>query len=243
MKQLITIFSLLLIAYPIYAQERITVWAERFPPYGYEDASGKIVGLSTEIVQYIIVYSGIRVDKWTIAPWARAYKEAQKKPNTVLYTVVGSSKRRETFHLVGPISDRNQYFYRLKSRKDIVVNSIEDAKKYQIGSVYGTAVTDLMISKGLKPHRVTNHDQTIKMLLKGRLDLAIHLDYSFAYIVNSIGEDMSTFEAVFLFDSSEKYYIAINKDSSPLIVDKFLKSFKKLVDEGGLSKIQQRYLR
>ena len=242
MRQIIKIIALLIIANPINAQERITVWAENFPPYGYKDEAGKIVGLSTDVVQCIVMDSGIGIDAWIIAPWARAYYQTQFNPNTVLYTVVGNTERRKTFHLIGPVSDRKQYLYKLASRKDIVVNSIEDAKKYQIGAVSGTAVTDLILSKGLRPYEVPNHDQTIKMLLAGRLDLVVHLDYSLAHIAKNIGVEFSTFEPVLLFDDSEKYYIALNKDSSPSIVKKFRRSFKKLEDSGELTKIQQKYL-
>ncbi len=242
MRHLIIVVSLLLMGNSLYAQERINVWAEHFPPFGYTDESGKIVGLSTDIIQHIAIDSGMTINSWRIAPWARAFKETQRSPNSILYTVVGNSERRKTFHLIGPVSDRNQYLYKLKSRKDIVVNSIEDAKKYVIGAVYGTAITDLLLSKGLKPHKVAKHDQTVKMLLKGRIDLVVHLDYSLACIAKSLGEKYSTFEPVLLVDGSKKYYIAINKYSSPSVIENFENSFKKLKNSGALSKIQEKYL-
>jgi len=147
------------------------------------------------------------------------------------------------FHWVGPISDRNQYLYKLRSREDIVVNSIEDAKKYKLGAVYGTAVTDFLLSKGLKPYKVPNHDQTVKMLLAGRLDLIIHLDYSLAYISKKLGKNFSKFEPVLLVDGSKKYYIVLNKDCSPIIVERFQHSFNKLVNSGGLREMQNKYLK
>ena len=242
MRRLILTIALLLITNPIFGQETINVWAENFPPYGYKDESGKIVGLSTDVVQHIILDTGIEVGKWIMAPWLRAYYQTQLKPNSLLYTVVGNSERRKEFHLIGPLSDRKQYLYKLRSRKDVVINSIEDAKKYQIGAVSGTAVTELLLSKGLKPYEVPNHDQTIKMLMAGRLDLVIHLDYSLAHIAKTMGVEFSIFEPVLLLDGSKKYYIAINKNSSPTIIEKFRSSFKKLVDTGELGRIQQKYL-
>ncbi len=230
-----------LLATSILAQE-ITVWAEKFPPYGYEDETGKIVGISTEIVQYIIKDTGLKAGNWEIAPWNRAFKMTQRIPNSVLYTVVRKPNREDMFHWIGPISDRNQYIYKLRSRKDIVVNSIDDAKKYNLGAVMGTAITDLLITEGLKPREVYNHDETVKLLLHGRLDLIVHLDYSLAYIAKGLGVEFSTFEPVLLVDGSKKYYIVINKNSSPSIIEKFQASFKKLVHSGGLSEIQQKYL-
>lgn len=241
MMKWVTIIALLLMTSLIHAQG-ITVWAEKFPPYGYENESGEVVGLSTEIVKFLVEDSAINVDSWIVAPWARAFLETKKTPNTLLYTVVRKPEREKMFHWIGPISDRNQYLYKLKSRKDIVVSSINDAKKYVLGAVHETAVTKLLLSKGLKPTTVHSHDQTVKMLLLGRLDLAVHLDYSLAFIAKELGLKFSTFEPVLLIDSSKQYYIAVNKDSSPLIIEKLNTSFKKLEGSGDLTRIQQKYL-
>ena len=241
MKKGFAILLLFLMVGPIYAQE-ITIWAEKFEPYGYEE-NGKIAGFASDIVRFIVEDSQIKVKKWTMAPWARALLETQNTPNSVLYTVVRRPERENMFHWIGPISNRNQYLYKLRSRDDIVVNSMEDAKKYKLGAVYGTAVTELLLSKGLKPYEVPNHDQTLKMLLVGRLDLIVHLDYSLAYMAKKLGEDFSKFEPVLLVDGSRKYYIVLNKDSSPSIVEKFQNSFDKLVFSGGLRKMQEKYLK
>lgn len=221
----------------------IKIMAENYPPYGYENKDGKIIGLSTEIVQFIVEDSGIRVDSWVIAPWARAFFDTKNNPNTVLYTVVRNPEREKMFHWIGPISDRNIYLYKLKRRSEITVDTIEDAKRYIIGSVIDTATTDLLLSKGAKPHIVPHHDKTVKMLLVGHLDLVPHLEYSLAFIAKKFKAKFSDFEPVLLLDGSKKYYIVLNKDSSPSIVKKFRTSFKKLKANSGLTKIQQKYLK
>lgn len=234
-------FALFLIVEPAYAQG-VTIWAEDFEPYGYME-KGEIVGLSTDVVRFIVKDANIHVDSWTIPPWARALYQAENTPNAVLYTVVRRPEREKMFHWIGPVSDRNQYLFKLKSRQDIVLNSMEDAKKYKVGAVYGTAITDMLLSKGIQPYKVAKHDQTVKMLLAGRLDLVVHLDYSLAYIARKLGVSYSTFEPVLLVDGTHKYYVVLNKDSTLWLVEKFETSFKKLVDNGELTKIQQKYLK
>ena len=236
----ITIMALGLVVNITYAQE-ITIWAENYPPYGYEE-NGELLGLSTDIVRYIIEDAGLQVRSWKIASWKRALEETRNTPNSVLYTVVRKPDREDLFHWIGPVSDRNVYLYKLKSRTDIRVKTLEDAKKYIVGSVPDTAATQYLESAGFELEKVPHYQLNVLKLLEGRVDLVVGTDYGLAYIAKKIGASYSEFEAAFLLDGSKQYYIVLNKDSSPAIVKAFQNSFRKFQESGELEKIRKQYL-
>ena len=241
MKKLILSLMICLVSSTSFAQ-KINIWVEDFEPFAYEDENKKIVGMNTEIVQFLLKDSGIKFDAWRIAPWVRAFEETKRTPNTMLYTVVRKPDREKLFHWIGPVSDRNIYLFKLKNRKDVVVNSLEDAKKYNVGAVRATASNDLLKANGIKTELVADYIQNVKKLLKGRVDLILDLDYSVASLVKKIGSSYSKLETALLVDSSKKYYIVLHKDTSPKTVTALQNSFKKLKESGGLKKIQDKYL-
>ncbi len=97
--------------------------------------------------------------------------------------VVRKPEREVLFHWIGPIADRNIYLFKLKSRTDIKLKSVEDAKMYEVGSVIAAASGDFLESKGVKVRRVSRYKQNLYMLLKGRIDLAGYFRLFFCFYV------------------------------------------------------------
>ena len=97
--------------------------------------------------------------------------------------------RMKYFKWIGPVSDRNIYFYKLKSRSDIIINKLSDAKKYNVGTVINTANSEYLESKGFKLKKVPNYIQNMYKLLNGRVDLIDSLDYTVAYLAKKEGMD------------------------------------------------------
>jgi polar amino acid transport system substrate-binding protein len=222
--------------------QAVDVWVENFPPFGYEE-NNKLTGLSTEVLEYIMKDTGIKAEKWEIAPWARAYMKAQKNHNSILCTVVKTSEREKMFHWIGPIADRNIYVYKLKSRKDIQINSLEDLKKYSVGVVRKVAAADLCKEKGITVEETNSDELNLKKLHAKRIDLAIFFDYAVSYFAKLNSIPPAVFSQAYLFDGSQKYYIVIQKDSDAEMVKKLQNSFNKLKNNGGLQKIQQKFLK
>ncbi len=135
----------------IFAQS-LEIWVEDYPPFGYEDSNTReIKGISTDVTRAIVADAGIQVRLFKIAPWARVFLIAKKHPNVLLSAgVVRKPDREDLFHWIGPIADRNIYLFKLKSRTDIILNSIEDVKKYRVGSVIEAASGDFLESKGIR---------------------------------------------------------------------------------------------
>ncbi len=239
MKQFALTITLCMMTWFLVAQS-IDIWGEIFPPFGYE-IDGERAGMTTEIVNYLVEDSGVQVNKWYIAPWARAFAEGKSKPNTLLYTVTRKPDREDLFHWIGPICDRSIQVYKLKTRNDIVVNSWEDVNNYCVGSLRNASSTETLESHDVIPEKTSTLKQLVKMLIANRIDLINILDSSLAYLANEEGVSMSEFESVMVADESKQFYIALNINTSPQIVESFQKSFETMKKNGELQKILSKY--
>lgn len=242
MKRLILLLIIASCSIPhvLFAQS-LTIWGEIYSPLSYKE-NGKRAGMVTEIVEYLIEESSVQVEKWFIAPWARALKETKKNPNTLLYSVTRTPEREDLFHWIGPVSDRNIYLYKLKSRTDIVINSWEDVKKYSVISLRDGASKENLVSHGVIPHEAATITRNVEMLIGGRIDLTDILDYSLVFLAKKQGVPSSSFEKAWLADGSLKFYLALNKNTPPEIVSALRKSFNKMNKNGKLKEIQDKYL-
>ena len=78
----------ILLALQISAAEKIklTLTTENYPPFNMIDASGSIVGISTEIVSMLLKRNKIDY-KIDIYPWARSMEMAKVNPNTCVFSI------------------------------------------------------------------------------------------------------------------------------------------------------------
>jgi len=128
-----------------YGDSSIEIVTSEFPPYSYSD-KGKITGVGTETVEAVLkdlkMKSTIR-----IYPWKRGYTKASTEKNILIFTISRTEKREDLFKWVGIVSPNSAAFFKLKNRKDIIVNNLNDAKKYSIGSVIGDARAEYLESE------------------------------------------------------------------------------------------------
>jgi len=241
MKKFNLIFVLFFFTSILSAQEKITIWVENFPPLSYKDENGNLKGMITEIVQFLVKDSNVQVSNWIMAPWARAFTETKYSANTLLYSVVRKPDREDLFYWIGPVSSRYMYFFKLRSRTDISVNSLNDVKKYQVGTVYKTAANDFLVKHKIKAQLAPRFNMNILKLLAGRIDLVLDSDIAFKSRVKELNKDYLKFDKIFLADSSKKYYIVLNKNTDSHIVNALQNSFEKMKRKGLLKTIQKKY--
>ena len=132
----------------IYAQE-LTILTEEFPPFNFVNENGEVDGLSTEIVKAMMKETGIDYEI-KVFPWKRSYTLTQQNPNTILYSTSRRPSREDLFKWVGILSPSKYSVFALKSRDNIKVNSLEDMKKYKIGTSQGDARETYLKEKGLE---------------------------------------------------------------------------------------------
>lgn len=156
--------------------DTMSVATEDWPPYNYVLDNGKIVGSSTVIVEKTLRNSNIPYTL-NIYPWARAYELALKHANVLIYSTIKTPEREKLFHWVCPLNSVEYFVFQIATRKDIVVNSLEDLKKYSIGITRATFLDHFLEKKGFikGTHlQVTGDRQaSFRKLLANRVDLII----------------------------------------------------------------------
>lgn len=230
------------LCYTAHATE-IEIVTEEFPPYNYTQ-HGQITGISTEIVQAAFKEADIN---YTIAvyPWARAYKMALEEKNILIYSILRTPERENLLQWVGEIAPRKSFFYKLKKRKDIIINSLEDAKKYTIGGVRGDARVSYLNNNGFDIKEIVSNDElNIRKLFAERIELMICNELSFTHLVKSMGFSIDDFEKIFLLEefSSGDFYMAFSLSTADELVVKLKTALDKIKDNGIYDRILTKYI-
>ena len=110
--------------------QNITLVTENYPPFQIKESGKPPQGFAIELVEAMKKYAGIN-EKIEVYPWARAYNMALIKPNTFIFSLARTKEREDLFKWIGDYFMATTAIYALKSRTDIVITSLEDAKNIQ----------------------------------------------------------------------------------------------------------------
>jgi len=241
------IYLLLLLIFligPVCAQQpSLLVMTENLPPFNYSE-NGKITGISTDIVRYIFKQSGISMKQGKIHlyPWARAYHDIRYYPDTALYSMARTEDRENLFRWVGPLMDVTLGVIAKKER-NIKIDSIDDFRKYRIGTVRDGAPEQLLIKAGVpleQLDRLALPEQNIRKLQAGRIDMFVFNIQTAQYLMVKLGIDPTDYETVFML-KNPVLYLALNKNTDPDIVNRLQQSLDKMKqpDKDGFSPFNQ----
>lgn len=211
----------------------LSVATTEFPPFQYSTGD-QVRGITTEIVENVIVNAGYKANIKSY-PWARALKLGMKEREILIYSIVRSPEREKQFKWIGVIAPYKVHFWKLKERKDIKINSIEDAKHYRCGATIGDVKTDQLLKMGfvagVNLDLVASDQQNIRRLFAGKIDIMTHDDLSFRYSIETEKLDYSLVEKLIYLDgSSRELQLAASLGTSDVVVEKLrasLIAFKK----------------
>lgn len=212
--------------------ERVNIVTTDFPPYSFIQ-DNKVVGLATEVVTEALHAADLNYNPIKILPWARAYSTALNNKNTLIYSIARSTEREPLFHWVGKVAPYRIHLYKLKSRQDIQVNSLEDAKKYVVGGEFADIKQEYLVKKGFikdKNLRLVAADElNIRMLFAGRIDLIPFNEFSLPIMLEKEGKQVDALEPVlFLEDISYDLYMAFSNHTSPNTVNRLRRALAQI---------------
>ncbi len=236
---------LALSVFPAYGgQDRIEFPCDDFPPFAYKE-NGKVTGISVELLRSILLVLRLP-DTIVIYPWARAYQMALNSKNTAVFTTARTPERESLFKWVGPIAPREINLYKLKRRKDIRINTLQDAKAYTVGTVRGYAAERLLLNKGFEIGKnvqpVTLNIQNVRKMYMNRIDLTPSFDLLIAHTVKGTGYSLDDFEKVLVLDDDHDFYYAFNKEADDTIVARFQQVLDAMRADGRYDKILMKYI-
>jgi polar amino acid transport system substrate-binding protein len=223
---------------------RMVLMTENFPPYNMA-INGKnyakeenLNGIAVDIIREMFKRAGIEYNLTLRFPWGRIYKLALENPGYGVFVTARLPDREALFKWVGPIGP-DDWVLLGKADSTITLNSLEDAKQYNVGAYKGDAIAEYLLGKGLEPITALRDTENAKKLMAGRIDLWATGDPAGRYLAKQ--EGITGFKTILRFDSAE-LYLALNKEVPDEVVQKLQAQLDKMRSEGFVDAIQKNYL-
>ena len=206
----------------------LEVYTEDAYPLQYKKGD-EIVGLATERVEKILKEANIKY-KIIMQPWARVYNTALVKPNVLIYSLARTKEREALFSWLGPIQKLSYALYGFESTNLKPTDSFETLNNYRLALGRDSAIHHYLVKKQLTNfHLINSSDQSIKMLLSNRVDLATGSQLYFYQSCKKQKIDCSKIKPLYpLKELEAELYLAASKKTDPDIVKRIQNAFVKL---------------
>jgi len=246
MKNLLCLFCALIIfgvnttAFPAQDQPLRYITEESTPDNYIENDVLK--GVAVDLLKEVWKVMGIPRQPVKVLPWARAYREAQEVPNTVLFSIVRTSEREALFKWAGPIRT-TRYVLIADSKTKLWLSSPRELNNYKIGTVIDDIAEKLLISNGVPLSRLDRSPSSTLNLEKfknGRFDLLPYSETGIFKALKSQGMNPQNYLVVFTL-SEKKIYYAFHKNIPDATVLEFQQALDEVRLNGTMDKILKRY--
>ena len=211
------------------------IYTEIWPPFNYLDDNGKIVGAATDVVRALMNEANVQYSI-EIMPWSRAFAKIQGQPNSLIYSIYYTDERAPLFHWLCPMfHSKGVGLFKLRSRKDLQLVSLDDAKSYLIGTIRGGFSREYLIAQGFSEQTnlliSSDEEANVRQLFSRRVDLIIQSPESIAYRLKKMGVATDQIEPVLnSFDNQERQIcLAINRESDPILIATLERAFNKIM--------------
>ncbi|QLG88764.1 transporter substrate-binding domain-containing protein [Chitinibacter bivalviorum] len=249
-KCLVIVLTLLSVWQPLNAVEKsplppIRVLTSEFPPYNYDDGSGEVTGLSTDVVQAVLQELHLKA-KPENQPWARIYQLTQDEPNILIHSITRSKEREHLFKWVGVIAPADCSLWALASRTDIHINSIADLKPYRIGTTNNDVVEQYLRRQQLPLIDSVSgqgaYEQNIQKLKAKRIDLWGVSTLPGMYFLMRQGMEGKVIKVFPLKDiPSDGMYMAFGNKTDDTVVEQFRAALENIKRKGIYQQLLNQY--
>lgn len=206
--------------------------AESLPPFHYLDENQKPAGVLVEVIKALLDEANLKADI-ELLPFARAYDLSTKKSDVFMFSLLKTPNRAEKFKWVGKIYTNKAYLVGLKTRDDIKLQALNDAKKYTVGTIRGyyseTFLRQAGFIKKKQLYLTVNYTQLWGMLFKDRIDLLLTNTIALETELSSLGinsDNVNFFLEVKDFPS--ELYIASSLHTSNETIVKLSKALETI---------------
>ena len=212
---------------------KLFLTTEVYPPYNLQASDGSVGGVYIDQLKIVLEETGTDYEV-AVMPWAPAIALATTQAKHCVFATARTREREKLFKWVSPIhSDRNILVARHNA--DIDVSSLEDAKKYRIGTQRGDYTETLLEMLGF-PHVDVGADFqiTLHKLKAGRIDLMPMSESTFKSLPANTFKEVTTL-------SRQQLGLACNKSVPDEIIAKLQARLDRLIADGTQQRIFDRY--
>lgn len=210
------------------------------PPTNFYE-NNSFVGITVDIVHAIMA----ELDETypiEVYPWARTITILERGPNVFGFTAGKTKARTETgFHFIGPVVSRTHALY--SHQPD--ANRISDpAQILQDNKIVGGMRGDWRVlffkDRGINVQTTSNHLQSLKKLINGRIDYWVSSDLELSYHLQNRSHMQRILTPVYEIARKPSYIMASPQTAKPLF-KKWQNAFESLRHNGTLEKIAQKW--
>jgi polar amino acid transport system substrate-binding protein len=216
----------------------LTLYTEDYPPFNWRDGTtGKATGLSVDIVNELLLRAGVSVAAFNLVPWARGMAQTGANPNTCLFSTTRTPQREASFTWIGPIA-RNEWVMFARSDENIVLRSLVDARRYQVGTIIDDAIIPFLLDKQMKLSQVGSHRQNLIKLRARRIELWATGRLPGLHVLRTLGiEDVEPVYSIAQYD----LYLACHKDSNKAEIKRLNEVLRGMYRDGTVQRIYAYY--
>jgi len=239
MIKILLLLSITITSFRCYSEE-LTVVTEILFPYQFIEDSGKLGGHSVDIIRSLFELTGDELDI-QVLPWSRAYRKAQFSPNTLIFSISRTKLREDLFIWGNCLVKEDIYVWRLKQRKDIVIQTIDDMRPYRMPLIRSSSPEQYFKSLGFKNiYTLNSQNQNISMLFLDRVDIILGTIDDVTIRAKQLNLSSEKLERVMpVKELNIELYFAFSLGTSANIVAKYQQAYKKLVSQNHLVKNNQ----
>jgi len=244
MKQVLVFMLLTLTTHSVKGNQ-INIVTEHLPPFQIVE-NNSVTGYATEIINETLSHTNL-TSSIKGYPWTRAYNMALNNKNTCIYSIARTPNREDLFQWVGEITYTDSYFIGLKSRTDIKISSVEDAKQYKVAVIRDDVTHQTMKSYGFEENKnlyiVNNTYSLLKLLHDSKsIDLILADDLTIKYraLFNGLSPELfTTFHKMNI--SPFIFYLACSKTTDSAVINQLSEGLKTIKKNGVKNRIEDKW--
>lgn len=219
----------------LWAEQKLTVYTEHYPPFNYLDDNQEVVGQATKNVRLVLDRAKIDYEIMLV-PWNRAYVRARQQTNTLIYTVTRTPVREPEFYWLFPIAPSNFHvFIRSNDNRTVTYDAIK-AGLFSGACVKDDLSCELLVEIGMPAENIRRVAKQVTgdydMVAAGRADIYISELSVNSRLRELAGETPNLTKPVLPLNLKTGFYLAAGLNTDDAIRQRVMDAYEALVREG-----------
>ncbi len=230
---------------PLTFAQQLRIVSEEVPPLQMLDANRQPAGAMVEVVNAMLKKAKLNTTI-DIYPWARSYQLALNEKNTIIFSLFRDKNREEKFHWIGKLYTVKSYLATLKSRSDIKISNLTQAKNYSVGTIRGDLAENYLLENKFALNKnlfiSSKYNILWELLYSGRIDAAFTNSILWRYELEDIGLNPDQVKLSYQVPNfASELYIAASLSTDKKIIDTLIKALKDIKADGSYQLILDKW--
>lgn len=239
------LLAILLFFSSLSVSQPLRIVTENLPPLQIIQNDGTVTGAMADIINLLLKQANID-SSIEIFPWARSYQIALERENTLIFSMLRGEDREDKFIWIGKLFAINSYLVAIKNNDDFDISSIDDAKKYSVGSIRKDLAEAYLRRNGFiegeNLYLNSNYKVLWQMLYNGRTQLAFTNNILWKYEIEDAQLDPAQIEIIYQIpDIASDLYIAASIGTDTKVIEQLKNGLQEIKANGQYQQILQKW--